>query len=101
VRGVCAVVLARASGARAEAPLTLDQALALAHQANVRLPLSVLDVASADVALRVARAQRWVRASVEGSLVYAPPGVAAPTPTTPTSTCSSSSHGNRCMRAMP
>lgn len=53
-------------------PLSLPQALALAHEANARLPLAGLDTRIAEERRREAEAERSLKLSVEGELVVAP-----------------------------
>jgi outer membrane protein len=59
---------------RADEPLTLEKALAEAHQANARLPAPFLDIDLAREHLKEAQAERWLKASLDGDVVYAPPG---------------------------
>jgi outer membrane protein TolC len=58
----------------ASAPLTLESALSLARTANARLPPAAADVASARKKEAEARADRWLKLSVEGDFIYAPRG---------------------------
>ncbi|TMB00929.1 MAG: hypothetical protein E6J64_20110, partial [Deltaproteobacteria bacterium] len=60
-------------GARAEPPLTLEQALAEAAARNARLPVSEMDVAASQQQLVAARGARLPRLSVESTLQVAPP----------------------------
>jgi outer membrane protein len=54
-------------------PLTLEQALKEAREANARLPLPAYDVAIAREKHNEARAERWLKVAVEGDFIYAPP----------------------------
>jgi outer membrane protein len=65
--------LALSAFARAQAPVTLEEALGEARAANARLPLPALDVAVAREKRTEARAERWLKVAVEGNFVYAPP----------------------------
>jgi outer membrane protein TolC len=64
-------VLGTAAGG-AGAPLTLDQALARAHQANARLPVAALDPRIAEQRVREAQARRRITLSTDGDLWIAP-----------------------------
>jgi outer membrane protein TolC len=55
-------------------PMTLDEALRLAHEANARLPQAVLERESAEEKIREARAERWMKVAIDGDFLYAPPG---------------------------
>lgn len=70
--------LAVSASAAAQAPLTLEEALAEAHAANARLPLPAYDVAIAREKRSEARADRWLRVAVEGDFIYAPPSAYDP-----------------------
>ena len=56
------------------APLTLDEAIRLAHEANAKLPQAALERESAEERIREARAERWMKVAIDGDFVYAPPG---------------------------
>lgn len=74
LRWLIALALAVNVGpARADEPLTLEQALREARAANAQLPLAALDVASARERAREAKARRWLRVSVLAGLRYSPP----------------------------
>jgi outer membrane protein TolC len=55
-------------------PLTLDEALRLAHEANAKLPQAALERESAEEKIREARAERWMKVAIDGDFLYAPPG---------------------------
>src|SRR5262249_17674506 len=55
-----------------QTPLTLEEALRIAHQANARLPLPSFEVSSARERLAIAVADKWLRIAVEGDFLYAP-----------------------------
>jgi outer membrane protein len=57
---------------RGQAPMTLEDALRIAHQANARLPLPSFDISSARERLAIAVADKWLRIAVEGDFLYAP-----------------------------
>jgi outer membrane protein TolC len=61
-----------ASPALPEEPMTVEQALSLAKQANARLPLSAMDKDIAKEHLQEARAERWLKVSIDGDILYAP-----------------------------
>jgi OMF family outer membrane factor len=67
-----AASLVGAPGASADEPLTLDEALQEARKANARLPVAELDVAVAREHVREARAELWLKVSLDGDVVYAP-----------------------------
>ncbi|HET9795730.1 MAG TPA: TolC family protein [Thermoanaerobaculia bacterium] len=67
---LCALLLAAAS----PAPLTLDDAIRLAHEANAKLPQAALERDSAEEKIREARAERWMKVAIDGDFLYAPPG---------------------------
>ena len=62
------------AAAAAAPPLALDEALRLAHEANLRLPEADLETRAADEKVREARAERWMKVAVDGDFLYAPPG---------------------------
>jgi outer membrane protein len=66
------VAVGSASPARAQAPVSLEDALREARAANARLPLSALDVSVAHERLSQAFAERWLRVALEGDFLYAP-----------------------------
>jgi len=70
---VLALLAILSRGARAEPPLTLEQALAEAAARNARLPVSEMDVAASQQQLVAARGARLPRLSVESSLQVSPP----------------------------
>ncbi len=57
----------------ARSPLTLEEAIAAAHDANARLPVAALDVQIAQERRLEAEAERRVRLTMGGDLWYAPP----------------------------
>src|SRR5256885_5478457 len=59
---------------RAEAPLTLERALAEASAHNARLPVAEMEVAVSEQQARAARGGRLPPFSVESDLPVAPPG---------------------------
>ena len=59
---------------RAEAPLTLERALAEASAHNARLPVAEMEVAVSEQQARAARGGRLPRFSVESDFQVAPPG---------------------------
>ena len=65
---------ATAATASNGAPLTLEQALDMAHRANARLPVAALEPRLAEQRLRAAQAQRRVVLSADGELWLAPAG---------------------------
>ena len=60
--------------AEAQSPLTLEEAIAAAHETNARLPVAGLDVQIAQERRLEAEAERRVRLTVGGDFWYAPPG---------------------------
>src|SRR2546426_10686163 len=62
-------------GARADPPLTLEQALGEAAARNARLPVAEMDVAASQQQVVAARGALLPRLSVESSLQVAPPGL--------------------------
>ncbi len=72
-----AILLAAAAlagtGAEAQSPLTLEEAMAAAHEANARLPVAALDVEIAREGRLEAEAQRRVELILGGDFWYAPP----------------------------
>ena len=75
------IVAASLLAGAGRAPLTLDQALAQARQANAQLPVAALDQGIAEQRRREAEAQRRVVVSAEGELWLAPTGGYDPTVT--------------------
>ncbi|HKC11222.1 MAG TPA: hypothetical protein VKI41_04095, partial [Vicinamibacteria bacterium] len=69
---VLALGLFGAGGAAAD-PLTLEEALAQAQAANARLPIAAREVEVSRQKEREARAERWLKVSLEGDVIYAPP----------------------------
>jgi outer membrane protein TolC len=67
---LCALLLALDSAG----PLTLDETLRLAHEANAKLPQVALERDSAEEKIREARAERWMKVAIDGDFIYAPPG---------------------------
>ncbi len=67
-----ALVLA-AGAARAADFLTLEDALVQARAANARLPQAAREVEISLQKERESRAERWLKLSVEGDLIYSPP----------------------------
>jgi outer membrane protein TolC len=59
---------------RAEAPLTLEAALAEASAHNLRLPVAEMDVAASEQQARAARGARLPRLSIESTFQVSPPG---------------------------
>jgi outer membrane protein TolC len=55
-------------------PLTLEEVLRRAHEANLKLPQASLETEAADEKVREARAERWMKVAIDGDFVYAPPG---------------------------
>ncbi len=76
--GRCRLVIAATASVwlsvagQAQTPMTLEDALRIAHQANARLPLPSFDVSSARERLAIAVADKWLRIAVEGDFLYAP-----------------------------
>jgi outer membrane protein TolC len=58
----------------APTPLTLDEALRRAREANLKLPQASLETDAAEQKLREARAERWMKVAIDGDFIYAPPG---------------------------
>jgi outer membrane protein TolC len=52
--------------------LTLEEALAQAQAANARLPIAAREVEVSRQKEREARAERWLKVSLEGDVIYAP-----------------------------
>src|SRR5258708_15174905 len=59
-------------------PLTLLEALRLAHAANAKLPAAAAETEIAREKLREARAERWLKVAIEGNFLYAPAGAYDP-----------------------
>src|SRR5256885_17264551 len=59
---------------RAEAPLTLERALAEASAHNARLPVAEMEVAVSEQQARAARGGRLPRVSLASGFLVAPPG---------------------------
>lgn len=74
MRSACIALILVATSARAQTPVTLDDALREAHVANARLPVAAFDTEIGRARLREARARRWASFSLDGDLRYAPPG---------------------------
>jgi outer membrane protein TolC len=55
-------------------PLTLEEVLRRAREANLKLPQASLETEAAEQKLREARAERWMKVAIDGDFVYAPPG---------------------------
>jgi outer membrane protein TolC len=72
VSAAIALVGLAGAQARADEPLTLAQALVEAHTANARLPVPAMDVDIAREHIREARAELWLKVSVDGDIIYAP-----------------------------
>lgn len=53
--------------------MTLEDAIEEARAANARLPIPAFDVAIAREKIAEARAERWLKVSIEGDFIYAPP----------------------------
>jgi outer membrane protein TolC len=53
--------------------VTLADAIEEARAANARLPIPAFDVAIAREKIAEARAERWLKVSIEGDFIYAPP----------------------------
>jgi outer membrane protein TolC len=72
-RWCCALALVLfAERVRAADSLTLEEALAQAQAANARLPLAAREVDVSRQKEREARAERWLKVSLEGDVIYAP-----------------------------
>ncbi|HKF42315.1 MAG TPA: TolC family protein [Thermoanaerobaculia bacterium] len=59
--------------ARAQAPISLDEAIREARASNAKLPMPAYDVEIARARVNEARAERWLKVAVEGDFIYAPP----------------------------
>ena len=69
----------RVDAAPAASPvLTLEEALALARAANVKLPAAAAETEIAREKLREARAERWLKVAIEGDFIEAPAGAYDP-----------------------
>lgn len=75
IRGVAALaaVLCSLPVEAQDQPVTIEEALARSREANVRLPIPGLDVQIARERVSEARAERWLKVSIEGDFLYAPP----------------------------
>lgn len=71
---LCRCLLAGLLLPLAPSPLTLEEVLRRAHDANLKLPEADLEAEAAASKAREARAERWMKVAVEGDFVYAPPG---------------------------
>jgi len=60
--------------AAAPPPMTLEEVLRRARDANLKLPQATLETEAADRKVREARAERWMKVAVDGDFIYAPPG---------------------------
>ena len=58
----------------APAPMTVDEVLRRAREANLKLPQATLETEAAEQKLREARAERWMKVAIDGDFIYAPPG---------------------------
>jgi len=67
---LCRVILAQAT----LAPMTEEDVLRRAREANAKLPQASLEIQAADEKVRESRADRWMKVAIEGSFLYAPPG---------------------------
>lgn len=67
-----AVVLSLCAAVRAQAPVSLEEALREALSANLRLPLQALEVSMARERHSEALAERWLKVALEGDFLYAP-----------------------------
>ncbi len=67
---LCRLFLAQA----AIPPITVEEAIRQAREANARLPQATLEVRASDEKIREARADRWMKVAIEGDFLYAPPG---------------------------
>jgi outer membrane protein len=66
------IAIASAASASGQAPLSLEDALREARDANARLPLTDLEVSVAREKRNQAESDRWLRVALEGDFVYAP-----------------------------
>lgn len=71
--GLALFAWAAAGPARAEPPLTVDQAVEAARAANALLPVARAGAEIGAAGVREARAARWPALSLEGGARYAPP----------------------------
>jgi outer membrane protein TolC len=55
-------------------PLTLEEVLRRARDANLKLPEATLEAEAANWKVREARAERWMKVAIDGDFIYAPPG---------------------------
>jgi outer membrane protein TolC len=55
-------------------PMTLEEVLRRARDANLKLPEATLEAEAADRKVREARAERWMKVAIDGDFIYAPPG---------------------------
>ena len=62
-------------------PLTLDSALSAARARNLALPIAAQERAAASEDVRIADAERFLTAAIEGDFVYAPRGAYDPAAT--------------------
>ena len=71
----CSLLALGLLGGRAGAAdgLTLEEALSQAQAANARLPIAAREVEVSRQKEREARAERWLKVSLEGDVIYAPP----------------------------
>ena len=60
--------------AAAPPPMTLEEVLRRARDANLKLPQATLETEAADRKVREARAERWMKVAIDGDFIYAPPG---------------------------
>jgi outer membrane protein TolC len=76
---VAAAPVAQMEGVEANnSPVSIEQALLFARAANARLPAAAAETAIAAEKLREARAERWLKVTIEGDLIYAPAGAYDP-----------------------
>ena len=66
------VAAAGRASARAQAPLTLEDALREARAANARLPVRSFELSVAKERASEALAERWLKVALEGDFLYAP-----------------------------
>jgi len=60
--------------AAAPPPMTLEEVLRRARDANWKLPQATLETEAADRKVREARTERWMKVAIDGDFLYAPPG---------------------------
>jgi len=60
--------------AAAPPPMTLEEVLRRARDANWKLPQATLETEASDRKVREARAERWMKVAIDGDFLYAPPG---------------------------